>query len=355
MRILQRFFCKVCNSSFTAGRDHSSISGKYKRKITKDNLERGSHRILGRRYKHSKNTITKIIHEVVENTATSFDIAKKLKPEWSGTLSVDGKFIKAFDWYVKTLKKKHNLSDDELHALHRKVWLCGIDYETGDLPHSALADSENRIDLILFYKQLKKNGYILQNLVSDGSPEILYAARKVYGNDFVFQLCIRHFLEGLKRLMIEKESEQNIPQSETLIKDIQIIIQAKTLDIAEKNLELLKTKKHFYKTNIQKIILQQFKEKFDSLMSHLCYPERNIPHTNNDIENLFKQLNLNIKSIGRFNKFWNAYHYLNAWALKRRFTKFTDCKGRRKHRNGKAPLELAGCDIEGLDYLNLPA
>ena len=140
---------------------------------------------------------------------------------------------------------------------------------------------------------------------------------------------------------------------EMLIKNIQAIIQAKTLKIAKENLELLKTKKHFYKTNIQKIIIKQFKEKFNSLMLHLYYPERNIPHTNNDIENLFRQLNLNIKSIGRFNKFWNAHHYLNAWALKRRFTKFTDCKGWRKYRNAKAPLELAGCDIEGLDYLNL--
>jgi hypothetical protein len=328
------------------------FSNSLKHQITKENLERGSHRILGRRYGRSKNTVAKIIHEVVKNTATSFDIAEKLKPKWSGTLTIDGKFIKAFDWFVKTLKEKHNLSGNELHALHRKAWLCGIDYETGDLPHYGLADSENRIDLILFYKQLQKNGYILRNLVSDGSPEILCGARKVYGDNFIFQLCTRHFLEGLRGLMVEKEIEQNIPETETLIKDIQAIIQAKTLKIAKENLELLKTKKHFYKTIIQKIIIRQFKEKFNSLMPHLFYPERNIPHTNNDIENLFKQLNLNIKSIGRFNKFWNAHHYLNAWALKRRFTKFTDCRGWRKYRNGKAPLELAGCDIDGLDYLN---
>ncbi len=245
------------------------------------------------------------------------------------------------------------MKEGELRALHRKVWLCGIDYISGDLPHYCLADSENRIDLILFFQQLKKNGYVLRNLVSDGSPEIPCAARKVYGNDFVFQLCTRHFLEGLKGLAIAKENEQDIPATETLIKNIQEIIQAKTLEIAKENLKLLKRKKHFYKTDIQKIILRQFKEKFNFLMSHLFYPGRNIPHTNNDIENLFKQLELNIGSVGRFGKFWNAHHYLNAWALKRRFTKFTDCKGPRKHRNGRAPLELAGCDIQDLDYLNL--
>lgn len=308
---------------------------------------------MGRRYNHSKNTVTKIIHEVVKKVATSFDIAERLKPNWSGTLTVDGKIIKAFDWYAKTLKEKHNLKDGVARALHRKVWLCGIDYETGDLPHYCLADSENRIDLVLFFKQLQNNGYILQNLISDGSPEIPYAARKVYGDTFVFQLCTRHFLEGLKNLMIAKEEEQEMPETETLIQSIREIIQAKTLEIAKQNLEILKRKKHFYKTDVQKIILNQFKEKFNSLMSHLFYPERNIPHTNNDIENLFKQLELNIGSVGRFGKFWNAHHYLNAWALKRRFTKFTDCKGQRKHRNGKAPLELAGCNIEDFDYLKV--
>lgn len=199
---------------------------------------------------------------------------------------------------------------------------------------------------------MKNNGYILQNLVSDGSPEIPHAARKVYGDNFIFQLCTRHFLEGLRNLMIAKEMEQKISETETLIQNIREIIQAKTLAIAKEKLETLRTEKHFYKTIIQKIIFRQFKEKFNSLMSHLFYPERNIPHTNNDIENLFKQLELNIGSVGRFGKFWNAHHYLNAWALKRKFTKFTDCKGQRKHRNGKAPLELAGCDIKDLDYLN---
>lgn len=39
--------------------------------------------------------------------------------------------------------------------------------------------------------------------------------------------------------------------------------------------------------------------------------------------------------------------------IMRRFTPFTDCKHPNKHRNGRSPLELAGCDIFGIDYLNL--
>lgn len=46
-----------------------------------------------------------------------------------------------------------------------------------------------------------------------------------------------------------------------------------------------------------------------------------------------------------------AKKYLTAWSLSRRFTPFTDC--RHKEKNHKAPLELASCDIEGLNYLDL--
>jgi hypothetical protein len=50
----------------------------------------------------------------------------------------------------------------------------------------------------------------------------------------------------------------------------------------------------------------------------------------------------------------NAEQYLKAWALYRRFTNFTDCRGHlNRLKNGKAPLELAGVSIEGIDYLNL--
>lgn len=266
---------------------------------------------------------------------------------------MDGKIIKVFDWYAKGLKEKHSLSQNQYQALHRKTWLCGIDYGTGDLPHYALADSENRIDLVLFFKQLKKNGYILRNLVSDGNQEILRAAKFVYGDDLIFQLCIKHFLEGLKGLMIQHEAENNVSRTQELINEIRKIIKAESLQEAKELLDILKRKSNRYRSNIQKQIKFQFKEKINDLIAYLRYPEREIPRTNNDIENIFRQVSLNIKSIGRFMNFWNAHNYLNAWALMRRFTKFTDCKKGRKHRNGKAPLEIAGCDINKLDYLNL--
>ena len=67
-----------------------------------------------------------------------------------------------------------------------------------------------------------------------------------------------------------------------------------------------------------------------------------------------KHFSLRLKSWNMFRNKENAQRYVSAWALARRFTKFTDCRGdMNRLKNGKAPLELAGIDIAGIDYLNL--
>jgi hypothetical protein len=56
-----------------------------------------------------------------------------------------------------------------------------------------------------------------------------------------------------------------------------------------------------------------------------------------------------ITNLEHFNSKQTAEKYLAAWALARRFTKFSDCKrDMNKLKNGKAPLELASVAIEVL-------
>jgi len=291
----------------------------------------------------------KAVHNVTGKARDSIWIANNLKPNWSNILVFDGKVIRAFDSYVKKLKANHSFSEKEIKWMHKKVWLCGIDYETGDLPHYDLADEETRIDLILYFKNLKKIGYNMRILVCDGNPDMPHAAKKVYGEDnLIIQLCTRHFVEGLKRVA---GVDKNIPHTQKLINLIQYIIQAKSERQAKYFLKFLN--KMRIQTETEKQIIDRFKKHKEDLMAHIKYPELNIPHTSNDIENLFRQLNLRLKTINRFNHWKYARDYLKAWALMRRFTKFTDCRNHRKYRNGKAPLELAGIDITGMDYLKL--
>lgn len=296
----------------------------------------------------------KIIHEVTEKLPDSEWVAKRFQPEWSGILVVDGKMVKVFDSLEPKLSRDSSFTEQQRKMMHWKAWLCGIDSGTGDLPHYDLADEETKIDLIFFFQKLKKIGYNLKVLVSDGNEDIVNAARKVYGKDILFQLCTRHFIEGLKKKASKNKLEKDELTMELIIR-IQSIIETKDLATAGDRLAKLKeVKDEKFKKKFHQDAIEDFKKHADNLTTYLQHPELKIPHTNNEIENLFKQLSLRLKSLGRFQHWRYARDYLKAWALLRRFTPFTDCRGERKYRNKHAPLQLAGCDISGVDPVKIP-
>jgi len=295
----------------------------------------------------------KIVHRVTAKLATSAEIAKRFLPCWSGVLVFDGKVIRVYD-QLATRLRPGAFSKDELRWLHKMRWLCGVDHGTGDLPHYILAESESQIDLVMYFKTLKFLNYPMKAVVCDGNRDIPRAARFVFGDDLVVQRCTRHFLEDLRGLLpSEKEVGKDARgRLEQLIIAIKSVIEACDLPTAAARLETLPDMRRV-RNPIAHIMLTMFHEAKKELTTHLTHPELKLPHTSNDAENLFKQLMLRIKSIGRFFHHRYAADYLNAWALLRRFTAFTDCKGGRKYRNGHAPLELAGCEIKNIDPLKL--
>lgn len=327
----QRIFCNDCKKKsvidFSDSRENISIE------ITKQHLEgRSSIRIVSRQKIISKTTVNKHTHLITARSKNSQFIKEKFNPKWNGIISVDGKYVKVYDRI-----KKQTVS---------YCWICGIDCPTKDLPHYLLHDEEGKIDMVIFFQELKEMNYPLKVLISDDNHSILDATRFVFGDDFEFQLCTYHYMRKLESLIYPIKND-------LLIETIRKIIHSRNSNIFYKRLCFLFNNKHcFLKNKIHREIFSDFQNHIEYLTTHIYYPEY-IPNTNNEIENLFRQLNLRLKTIGRFNKYEYASNFLNAWALMRRFTPFTDCKHPNKHRNGKSPLELAGCEISGIDYLHL--
>ena len=349
-----RITCHTC--SFTgparimvAGRIQNDIS----RQIVRESLERASIRILARRYNKTTKTIMIIIHRLTVCLPLSTGIAKKFQPLWSGILVFDGKVVRVYDQLFKKMDQS-KFTDDEKKWKHKMCWLCGVDFGTGDLPHYDLGESENMIDLVIYFQTLKSIKYPLVALVCDGNPLIPKAAKFVFGKQLIVQRCTRHFLEDLRRLLPKEETqkEERI-KLEQLILYIKFVIEADSLESAQNNLEILKKYSITFKSPAKNIMLSMFKRAKIELTAHLLNPELKLPHTSNDIENLFKQLMLRLKSLGRFYQQDYARNYLNGWALLRRFTPFTDCRNGRKYRNKKCPIELAGCEIKNIDPLKL--
>ena len=295
----------------------------------------------------------KIVHRVTAKLATSAEVARRFLPCWSGVLVFDGKVIRVYD-RLATRLRSGAFSKDELHWLHKMRWLCGVDHGTGDLPHYALAESESQIDLVIYFEQLKSLKYPMKAVVCDGNRDIPRAAHFVFGDDLVIQRCTRHFLEDLRAILPpEKEVGEDVrSRLEQLIIAIKSVIESHDLPTAAARFEALPDIRRV-RNPVARTMLAMFHEAKKELTAHLTHPELKLPHTSNDAENLFKQLMLRIKTIGRFFHHRYAGDYLNAWALLRRFTIFTDCKGERKYRNGHAPLELTGCEIKNIDPLKL--
>lgn len=339
----QRFRCQRGGHVFELRPRRSEVS-KEDRAIMRESLERGSVRILARRFTRSKTTIMSVIHRVAGLLADSADVARDLRPVWGGVLVLDGK-------YVRTKHLRAKRFDGAKRERNFMCWLCGIDAWTGDLPHYAIADEETMIDLVLYFRRLKELGYDLRVLVCDGNEDFIRAGRKVYGDGFLVQLCTRHFLEKLRREVLEAGMAED-KQSWEIIRLIQRIIEAEDLEEAGHWLETLKNKRR--RLPIHRLLVEEFKQQADILTTHLQRPDLCIPHTSNDIEALFRQLNLRLKSLGQFMHWKHAENYLNAWALYRRFTQFTDCKRSHKHRNGKSPLACAQARLKGVDMFKIP-
>src|SRR5918996_4758057 len=75
-----------------------------------------------------------------------------------------------------------------------------------------------------------------------------------------------------------------------------------------------------------------------------------LPPDNNVTENVIKQLNKKLRLMEGFSSVDSAERYVRLLVGCYRFKRFTDSC--RRANNGKAPLELAGVDIAGRDWLS---
>lgn len=296
----------------------------------------------------------RMVHRVCASLPNTVEIAERLRPQWSGILTVDGKVVKVYDALIERMDRS-TLSEHEIVWMHTQRWLVGVDYGTGDLPHYDLAEEEGRIEWVMYFRSLKAMRYPLIAVVSDGNEDIPRAARFVYGPSCIWQRCTRHFVDGLGKLLPPENPKHHRARErlERLITMVQRTIEADTIEEAAAHLAELIAYRRTLRSPIATEIIRRFQTAKNDLCAHLFHPNLHLPHTNNDAENLIRQLNQRLKTIGRFTQWSTARDYCNAWALLRRFTPFTDCVKSRRDRNGKCPLQLAGVDTRNIDPMRL--
>lgn len=409
---MQRFKCLSCGQWFVEKKE--SVKEKSvcvilnpEQRALIDHLEGISYRKLEGRHKIPKKRLCKIVNEQISKLANNIEVTKYFfkQLKYSGNLVIDGKYIPVkedIEIYLPFFAKgKIPKSKKRRRALRGKVVIWGTDYSTHDILHYEFGDSENGSVLNNYFLQLKNIGYPLKSITADDKKEIIQAAIRHYP-DCVPQLCVRHYMAKISRLLaignikiqinakekqidalfdgdsehlpstrywsikratelINKIAEQEF-KYELLLdfqNSIESILFAENYQTAKYKIESLE--KYFWPRRFKmrdqyesehiktvKKLITDFKEHKEYLLNYLKHPHLNIPRTTNIMEGYNSQLELRLNSIKGFESVEIAKNYINAWIIKRRFSKFTDCKNKFKNLNGKTPLECANADISNI-------
>jgi len=349
--------------------------------------------------------LCKTVNELAENFKDNFDITKQFlnQLKYAGNLVLDGKYVPVKEIVSADVLKifgKIPKSKKRRKVVKGKVLIWGADWPNHDIPNFEFGDSENGFIFDKYFYKLKSIGYPLISLTADDKTEAARAAKRHFP-DCVIQLCIKHYLAKINKILairnirikinarenqIEKlfsgHDSEYIPASRfhsiktaarlfneiselrfkyELLLDFQeaiiSILLADDYQIAVLRTESLE--KYFWPQrlkmtfpkqhkNIVKKLMADFRESREYLLSYLEHPHLRIPNTTNLIEGYNSQLELRLSSIRGFESEATARNYINAWIIKRRFSKFTDCKKHFKHLNGKSPIECAGADISNV-------
>jgi len=288
---------------------------------------------------------------------------------YSGIILIDGKHV--------SVKEKH------------LVEICFIDYLTHDIPVHITAFSENMEDIETGFRLLKEMKYPLIVVVCDESMgEIATVAKKIFPG-VIIQHCLTHYSRNVERTFVLNRAKISIKALERQLREMgdsflfqthhhdvekarnivneiaqleyeydylirvngyfqEIFWKAKNEDDINRledelneAIAMMNLYQYPHAERIKKRYLDYY-EKRDRLIAFTKYPHMDIPKTTNLIEGFNSTtLELRLSSIRGFEKEEHARNYLNALILKRRFQKFTDCKGKFKHLNGRSPLQIS--------------
>jgi transposase-like protein len=393
----QKYFCQNCHQHFSRPLiREQKVSQK---NIVLDHLDGLSYRQIERRINVPKKKLCQIVNSRIDDLPNNFAITKSLikKLDYSGNHVVDGKYIPVKEIVLDNELGKIPRSKKRQKVVKGKVLIWGSDYGSHDIPHFEVGNSENSLVFDHYFRRLKELDYKMLSLTLDEKQEIFRAAKRHY-SQIVIQLCIKHYIAKINRTLkivsikikirskekqLDKlflsEGSEYIPVSRwysmrraiklvneitelefkyELLLDFQNIIKsivsAENYQTAIYRVDSLlrhfwpkRRKMNFPKEQIRLVrkLILDFQDNQEYLLNYLKYPHLNIPHTTNLIEGLNSQLELRLASIRGFENEDTTKNYLNALIVKRRLTKFTDCRGQFKKLNGKSPLECAGADI----------
>lgn len=304
-----RCFCKGCGH-------HFSVNPCYppSKQILNDHLDGMSFRKLSIKYHISPMKAWRICEAKLKALPNNNQFTFNYCSQFSSVFEFDGKYFNV------------------THTNHDWVLLWGVDYFRHDIPVMWVAPSESYQAWSKFFFYFRIINHFPQLLLCDDNQNLKLAARKHFPA-VTIQTCTNHFKENIRRnLKVRSETTY-----QNFVKRLTTIIGVKLSDevMRQRLLSLVRDYQHDPVAMTELINIQRY--------WHELTAYRHIgksPLTTNMIEGLNSHLEARLFSLRSFQSVQHAKLWLNGYVLRRRFTKFTDCKKKFKRLNGKSGVEL---------------
>jgi transposase-like protein len=367
-----------CDKSFTAraGERHRSYSAAFMAEVARRHIEGESYRVIARdvyrltRRKISPTSLQQMVSAVASRAKTAWEMSEEFAPHWSGFLVVDEKRV----------------------PVRRSVLWCyeAID-TTGDIVHWRPVSECSVGEAVRFLEEVASLDYPCRGITSDLDSSLTLAIGRVYAKK-PHQYCVKHALGVLETLLGYRKTQQ---QQRRRAGQLRTNFERLAL---KKGLYLLRASQDFVekwrksrapskkaremselRDQCQRILCAQSQRQALDLLASLrhrhssertrkwkvvAFLERHwvrlmrhhsvggLPRTNNMAETFNRQLKRRIKTIESFQHRATAISYMNLLVAYLRLKPYTDCRGGRKHLNGKSRLQAAGVKIAPQNWLS---
>lgn len=358
--------------------------------LLKKHLNRNSYRIIQTEVGINKETACNVVNQVASELISSNHLTRLFGlQDYSGTILIDGKYNPVKETAGKAGPGLVPRSAKRGSTKKGLVTIACMDYFTHDVPVYGICLSENSWDIEQIFLELKAIGYPLKVIVCDESMgQIAQVAKKVFP-DVIIQICLTHYSKAIERTFVcnsakrtykalqrqldslgespliatrhhDREKARNLTNQMAKLEyeygylwRVQELFHGlfwgvkneEGLDKWEEEFNIAISKMNLKNYPYAKRIKDRYRDYYEKrtwIVASILHPELEIPKTTNLIEG-FNSTTLEIRftSIRGFEKEKYARAYINAIILRYRFHKFTDCKGKFKHLNGKSPLQIA--------------
>jgi len=329
-RKIQRYYCLNCSKWFSQ-RAGSKRTRRYEPSLILKAADlyfnaESSYRAVSRQLYVRPYQIFLWLNELGSYCKSFEEVAKKFSPHYTGYLVADGTTI--------SVKGEHN------------QLLLTADVESQDIPYALLSKSEDYHNWKMTLLGLRDEiHYPARGAVIDGDPGLLRSLREVFPG-IPIQLCVRH-LHSYHVYHLKYQFQGPKEGIEPFLDITHRMLYAKNPKHLQYLFQEYNAMRDYLIESRLEAELVNFESKFDFIWTHFKYP--GLPRTNNIIEGIIDQLKHKITDCHGFEYADTAWNCLKMIIMNYRFHKFT-CSRVNGH-NGKSPLELAGVNTQGINWI----